>query len=140
MIIQYVMPSEFYLGLQEIDLQHKIIYSLYSHFIESDIVQDNTHSLYETFNAMKNYFIVHCGFEEEMMEKYRYGSRGKHMIEHLQLIEIFNIFTARINQDVSDKKLLSDISEFLFDWFQHHVTITDREFVQYLDSEVIRYP
>lgn len=113
--------DEYNIGLQEIDSQHQFFLKLINKIIDNSSDSDAVDNLIE---ELLLYTRFHFKSEENIMMQLRYPLIQDHQKIHLDLISKLSdlITTSKIKQNQ-----LSEIIDFLVDWFIIHTTTEDKK-------------
>ena len=126
------LPSEFEIGIAEIDLQHGRLYSL---------LERLRHSTDKNYGYAVNAILaeldmetrIHFSVEESLMQLLSFPEADAHVSEHRQLAKQLKQFRQRAQDlDVSE-----DLAGFIKTWLTDHIDIFDRQFVTHFLSNGI---
>ncbi len=122
--------ERFIIDNSSIDEQHKqlinIINDLYSAFVEGKVNEVIENIIIE----LKKYIIFHFKTEEDFFDRVNYIHKEEHIGEHRKFIDQISAFNESfINSQTS---LSYDIMNFLRDWLQNHILVSDKKYTPYL--------
>jgi len=121
---QFVWKSSFAIGIEEIDRQHKL---LFTYLNEALAHATETAGI---FGKLKAYAGEHFAGEEKLMRKINYPSLEVHLRQH-------RLFEDQIEQlekalDNSEKQTIITLVSFLKDWFLEHILVEDTNYANYM--------
>jgi hemerythrin-like metal-binding protein len=128
MIKEFVKwQKNFSVGIKEIDEQHK-------HFIK---ILNKVHSklnlknedVVDELNELIEYARIHFTTEEKYFDSWRYPYEDEHKIIHAQLTLDVLKFKEKFD---GGQKVLKDLTDFLKDWFVHHLKVYDGKYARYI--------
>ncbi len=128
----FEMKKEYYLGVDEIDQQHKRLFEIAEsayNLLNDEFVPDKFDYINSILQELKNYTIFHFQDEEKYMESINYKKLFSHKIEHQEFIERLNQIELNEFEENQDKALLA-ILNFLNDWLVNHILYTDKKYTQ----------
>jgi hemerythrin-like metal-binding protein len=132
----FVVWDELYAtGIESIDVQHKRFVSLLNLMIEALMQKKGDEQLSYVIDEMEKYAGYHFENEEELMEKADYPDLEEHRMYH-------DAFTTKVEDyrhkhDVHDEALTGEITIFLTNWLNEHLSIVDQKYVPYLKKAEI---
>lgn len=117
-------------GVPEIDRQHSTILDLIkeccSTIKEGSTYENTGYIIHKLLLYAKNHF----SFEEELMRKADYSDIEEHIAEHEKFLEIVKgyeeIYISGKSPDITE------IMEFIYNWFKHHIMVSDQKYVEAL--------
>ena len=120
-------------NVRKIDKQHKQIISILNNILNLDS-QKKPQKLEGIINDLINYIKLHFSTEEEYLTKHKYPDLQSHKSEHGKFIEK----VCEYQKDYLIYKSLSTATlfNFVWDWFAHHILVTDKKFQLYFEQEV----
>lgn len=123
--------SDFAVGIEEIDNQHKKIFEHLLALENSVTKRDPWHILHFFVNQLRDYMKFHLAVEEALMEIVRYPGRADHCELHARLVEQLDQLEEQLKHKASGEKLVG----FFEDWFLRHVLAGDRAYAAYIARE-----
>ena len=113
-----------------IDSQHKIliklINELYAAFLDG---KANDH-ISNILDELTKYTVSHFKTEEVFFEEVNYDDADNHKKEHQDFVYKVVDFKTKFKE--GDVSLSYDIMNFLRDWLQNHILVSDRKYISYL--------
>lgn len=128
-----LLPSEFEIGIDEIDSQHKRLYSL----LEDLRKVTNSGFGYAANTILAELEIetrIHFAVEESLMRLLRYPETDSHTAEHLRLTKQLGSFKRR----AQDFDISSGLADFIQTWLIDHIVKDDRKLAAYLIANGLR--
>ncbi len=117
--------DEYTTGIEQIDDEHKKIFSYYNKLVTSIDEGLNNASLDELFYFLIEYIKYHIKSEEEFQEKMKYPDRDKHKEYHLEFRSTLRDYLYKyINNSISTQDIKA-IGFFLEDWLVNHIIKED---------------
>ena len=118
------LPSEFEIGIAEIDLQHTRLYSL---------LERLRHSTDKNYGYAVNAILaeldmetrIHFSVEESLMQLLSYPETDAHVSEHRELAKKLKQFRL----SAQDLDVSEDLAGFIKSWLTDHIETYDRQFV-----------
>ena len=126
-LFQLKWSNAFSVGNELIDEHHQTLFKIINHF-EKEILKDNKdiEAIAVLFDDLKNYTLMHFGFEEDLMASRRYKAVMEHKELHLYLKNrILHYELLLKNKQPVD---LSEVVHFLQKWIIHHVLVEDKKY------------
>lgn len=122
--------------VEEIDKQHKLLINTINELFDAMKAGDATPKLDHIFFRLNDYIIIHFATEEKYFHEFNYKFADEHIAEHRKFKDKIKQFTA----DHKAKKASLQISmlNFLHDWFRHHFSGQDQEYVQCFKEHGLR--
>jgi hemerythrin len=122
--------SEFLLGIEKIDEQHKKLFQIASEIhqaMRNQLVTDKYDEIVRLITELKDYTVFHFTYEEEYMSNIGYRKLLSHKVEHHDFVEkISNIDYNRV--DMNQDEYLTELLDFVVDWIAKHIMETDRAY------------
>ena len=123
------MPSEFEIGIAEIDAQHGQLYSLLDRLRQS-IDKKYGYAVNAILAELDIEMRIHFSVEESLMQLLSFPEAAAHVSEHRQLAKHLAQFRERAeDHDISD-----DLASFIKTWLTDHIDKFDRQFVAHFLS------
>lgn len=124
----FEMKEEYYLGIREIDEEHKKLFEIaegaYA-LLNDEFVTDKFDYIVKILEDLKEYTIFHFENEEKYMERIEFKKLFSHKIEHQEFIKKLNQLDWEEIERDQDKAILN-ILNFLNDWLVNHILFTDK--------------
>ena len=124
-----VWKSEFEVGIEDIDAQHRYFMALIRK-VET-LVNDPARREREERLLLEivRYARYHFACEEKLMELYEYPELEKHREEHLRLFAKLEAF---LQEKGGEALRVARVMAFLYSWFAGHTTLDDQEYAAYV--------
>ena len=128
--------NELSVGIEEIDLQHKVLVDLLNQIHEAIQQRHGAEITTKILERLGEYTRIHFAVEESLMRIMHYPEYERHKIEHDKLIDQLNGFHAKL---ASGKISISfELAHFLKVWLTKHIMETDKYYVPYFLGQGIR--
>ena len=127
----FEMKEEYYLGISEIDNEHKKLFEIAEEayaLLNDEFVTDKFDYIVKILGDLKDYTIFHFENEEKYMESIEFKKLFSHKIEHQEFIKKLNQLDWEEIEKDQDKAIL-EILNFLNDWLVNHILFTDKLYV-----------
>lgn len=128
----YEMKEEYYIGIDEIDLQHKELFHIANEaylLLKDEFIVDKFDEIVAIIVRLRDYAVKHFEDEEKYMLSIGYKRFLSHKAEHTDFLEKVNGIDFD-NLDYNQSQTLLDLLEFLNDWLIHHILERDKMFAQ----------
>ena len=129
--IDFTWKSEYEVGLEEIDAQHKylltLICELHSH-ADAPVTDRTARNL---LREIDRYCYYHFSSEETIMEIYAYPDIDKQKAEHFNLLQVLD---KRICDFRQEGRTVRPISEFLITWLLGHMRGDDKVMAKHINT------
>ena len=117
--------SAYALGLEEIDVQHKMLFDLI-HVLWDHIVQQSPkEKVLATLGELERYTLSHFTAEETFMRVSGYPGFSEHKAAHTKFVQRVEREKAAI---VAGNDLSFDVLTFLKDWLVDHILVADKAY------------
>ena len=114
------------LGNEEIDRQHKTLFSLVSRLSSECADRCDTDKLSETLKFLGKYTVQHFSFEETMQVCFNYPDYERHKKLHEDFVREVGDLTERFIKHGSSSELSSDVNKIVVKWLIHHIQREDK--------------
>lgn len=123
------LPSEFEIGIAEIDEQHSRLYSMLERLRQSSDKKYG-YAVNAILAELDIEIRIHFAVEESLMQLLSFPETVAHVTEHRRLAQQLKQFRQRAQDlDVSD-----DLAGFIKMWLTDHIDTFDRQFVAHFLS------
>lgn len=130
-IIAFVVWDDLYAtGIESIDSQHKHFISLLNRMLEALMQKKGKEHLTYVIDEMEKYAEYHFVTEESLMEKAGYPDIEEHRFYHDAFIS--KVSDYRHKQDIHDELLTAEVTIFLTNWLNEHLSMIDQKYVPYM--------
>ena len=120
--------SQYSLGLDEIDEQHKSLLDLINKIWQSIVDRSDQKATLNLVEELETYTLAHFAAEETFMRVTRYPDFDAHKKEHQN-------FVARIAAEKKRAQLIGSLSldlvHFLRDWLIDHILVSDKAYADF---------
>ncbi len=121
---------EYAVGHPDIDSQHKRLFQLAAELHSSMLAGHGKEILNRVLANLISYTKHHFAAEEKLMQKSRYPAYLQHKAKHDQLTA--QVVEFQKNFAAGRTTISVDLLQFLSNWLQHHIGLTDRKIAAYL--------
>lgn len=113
-------------GVEEIDYQHKIIFTILDKLYNSLKVGRVEIVLNQILPELEDYTVQHFQKEEFFFEKFNFTDTEAHIREH----EGFKCKLIEIRHEIQTGRdaISFDLMVFLKNWIDHHILVADRQY------------
>ena len=110
-----------------IDEQHKKFIETINRLDVAITAKREKDELGAVFDELIDYTKFHFGTEEHYFEEFEYEFAQEHKAAHAGFVADI----MRIRQEYADdeRKLSTELGEYLFDWLQNHVILADKKYM-----------
>lgn len=126
------MKEEYYIGIEEIDEQHKKLFQIANdtyNLLNNAYIADKYDNIIALLNELRDYTATHFTEEEAYMESIKYKKILSHKVEHQEFLDKIN--DIEINDLESNQEgVIMDILNFIYDWLVHHILEKDKLIVE----------
>ena len=122
-----VWKEEYTLGIEEIDSQHKKMFSIINDLFHA-MKDSDDEVLKRVLGELVDYADYHFSTEEAYFEKLEYPEKEAHIKTHELYREKIMSFVLEYKD--GEKLLPYEILDFLEDWWINHITGVDRKYVE----------
>lgn len=132
---QFVWKASFALGIDEIDLQHRMLLKHLNDCIRYASVHDSTVDTHGIIDDLKAYARLHFTAEESLLRKIGYPESALHQQRH----RLFEEQVTQMEQAVTsgEKYAVTSLISFLKDWYMQHVLVEDKRYAEYMQAKGI---
>ena len=119
-------------GIERIDAQHHIFFSLVGEFQTARLAGASSEKLDSVLNEIVLYAKYHFYSEVSVMKEHHYPALNDHQILHSTLINDLNNKMTSIHLGLSQA---GDVERFLIEWFTGHTANEDAKFGKFLAAK-----
>ena len=120
-------------GCKPLDDDHKILIQALNDFIDALENDEGVFVIDGIFSVLVDYTNYHFAREEKIMEECGYPNMGPHIETHValkeQLIDCRRRYMLNANAELE-----AEISEFLHNWLQKHILISDMDYRESIEK------
>lgn len=127
---------QYYIGLKEIDDQHKVLVDLINDVYSQFGKKGNNDRLNKVFKQLIDYTIYHFGNEEEYFRKFGYPETENHKKQHTLFVD--QIKKTAKDFEEGDASVSLDLVDFLKDWLINHILKIDKKYVKLFKDHGVR--
>lgn len=118
--------EKYSVGVQRLDDQHKILFSIINDISEAIEGGGGNLSLGDVLDSMVSYTKVHFFSEEKYMRDYGYPDFNEHRKEHQYFVGRVESFKKEL--EGGPWELAEDVLEFLRKWLTAHISVKDMKY------------
>jgi hemerythrin-like metal-binding protein len=119
---------KYYIGLKEIDNQHKVLVELINELYSNYGKKTNQASTSRVLKKLADYTIYHFGNEEDYFKKFGYKDTENHIHQHKMFVD--KILKVVDEFKAGDTSISLDLVDFLKDWLINHILKIDKKYVE----------
>jgi len=123
------LKTEFLIGIEAVDRQHSFLIDLYNDLADKLNQGKDQPEIEEVLEKLFDYTRYHFSTEEKIMEARRYPGLESHRRQHQTFIRTLSDFSSHHNLTGEG---LAGVVNFLGQWVQGHILITDKEMGEFL--------
>ncbi len=117
------------IGIKDIDAQHQILVRMICDLHEAMRTGKGKAQVEQVVKGLEDYAVEHFGFEEGLMEKYKYPGYVHHRKEHDAFVEKVMAFGEEFR--AGKVALTNEVMNFLKNWLVGHIKGTDRKYAPF---------
>ena len=131
----FAWKDEYCVGVQEIDVQHRRLFSLADELHAAMSVGKGKAVLDQVLSNLIGYTKSHFAAEERLMQSRGYPNYLAHKIEHDQLTH--KVLDLQREFRAGKVALTLDIMKFLRDWLDHHILGSDQKYAPFVGGKAV---
>lgn len=120
-------------GVAEIDEQHQRLYAIIDDLLKAQKEDLDTQSILSILAQMADYSEYHFRTEDNFMIENDYPLFLSHRKEHLAYMK--KLGSLIIALEKKEESVLEDLLEFLCNWWQTHITVSDLKYARYIKEQ-----
>ena len=128
--------DEYNVNVREIDEQHKKLVGMINTLHEALVAGTGKDIQGKIISDMVDYAVVHFGTEEKYMQRYQFPGHAGHKAEHDSFAKKAAELKARM--DGKGFVLTIVVLNFLKDWLQNHILVTDKQYSKHFNVNGLR--
>ncbi|OLN26899.1 hypothetical protein DVDV_2416 [Desulfovibrio sp. DV] len=116
-------------GLSEVDRQHQVLVGMICDLHEAMRSGKGKAQLEAILSELENYAVDHFGYEEKLMEQYKYPGYLNHRKEHVAFVDKVIAFGNDFRENRA--ALTTEVMNFLKNWLVGHIKGTDQKYAPF---------
>jgi hemerythrin-like metal-binding protein len=116
-------------GLSEVDRQHQVLVGMICDLHEAMRSGSGKARLEAILEELSNYAVDHFGYEEKLMEQYKYPGYLNHRKEHIAFVDKVIAFGNDFRENRA--ALTTEVMNFLKNWLVGHIKGTDQKYAPF---------
>jgi len=116
-------------GLSEVDNQHQVLVRMICDLHEAMRAGQGKAQLEAIIGELSNYAVDHFGYEEKLMEQYKYPGYLNHRKEHIAFVDKVIAFGNDFRENRA--ALTTEVMNFLKNWLVGHIKGTDKKYAPF---------
>ncbi|NOZ45289.1 MAG: bacteriohemerythrin [Chlorobi bacterium] len=116
------------LGIESIDNQHKKLIDIANKLYAGLMQKKGKEVILSVFKGLIEYAQQHFSFEENFFKQFNYPEQKSHIKSHQKFIAEIDILKNDFKHD--NIKIYAKTIDFIQTWINHHILISDREYVE----------
>ncbi len=130
--------SRFETGIEEIDTQHKKLMEMVNRLHGAMKLKKGTGEAGRILSELAEYTLYHFAHEEKLFRASAYPHRDAHKKQHDLLVERVVKFQEAFQK--GEASLSMDLMNFLNEWLQNHILVTDMKYANFSREKRILLP
>lgn len=119
-------------GVKNIDDQHKELCDIIDKLLEACRSGKGRDEILKTITFLRQYTVKHFNEEEAEQRASKYPKIVEHRALHQAFIKQIDDISLDIKQNGANIATVSKVNTMLVQWLTQHITVVDKELVQYL--------
>ncbi|QAZ68141.1 bacteriohemerythrin [Solidesulfovibrio carbinolicus] len=115
--------------ISEVDRQHQVLVRMICDLHEAMRSGKGKHQLEAILEELQNYAVDHFGYEEKLMEQYKYPGYLNHRKEHEAFVDKVIAFGNDFRENRA--ALTTEVMNFLKNWLVGHIKGTDQKYAPF---------
>jgi hemerythrin len=124
--MKVVWQESLSVGVEEIDLQHKLLIEKYNAFFTAYSEGQADKEVIRLFGFLEGYVATHFADEEKLQKRIGFPDYLKHREQHQELTRKVAEFKERLEKGGPDPALIASAGLLLTGWLIEHISIMDR--------------
>lgn len=133
MIEKIDWSTDFSVGIQKIDQQHKLIIEYINKLITQSTISVRSEQFHSILSDLIDYSNQHLKYEEKLLQIYDYPDFEEHKKVHDIYIETVSNFTLETMN--KDNALVEKTLFFLKNWWTDHILKDDMEYKDFMNNK-----
>jgi hemerythrin-like metal-binding protein len=132
-----IWNDSYTVGVQEIDDQHKKLFSIINSRFDLMKNAENDEKLKAVLKELSDYASYHFSTEEKYFQQFQYEKSQIHISQHDAYKDTMQTYSVKLN---SENKLIVayELMDFLVSWWINHVTGADQEYKECFASHGLK--
>jgi hemerythrin len=119
--------TEFSVGIEEIDEQHKVLADCVTLIENAVIGKERWLAVHSALVRAADFARIHFAVEESLMRIHAYPALERHIVEHRKFSDVLeSLQTRSLSADVSEEMI-----PFLRGWLEEHVPMHDQPYASH---------
>ena len=127
-----VWEEKFSVGFQQIDVEHRILFSLYNQLLSDCERNQGAAVIGDSLDKLLAYTKTHFAHEEQILEEKGYSQLSAHKEAHKKLVEQVEALRDRYYTS-QDEGVARETMDFVHDWLTKHVLGVDMAYAAELN-------
>lgn len=128
--------DEYDLGIESIDLQHRMLIGIINSLTEAIERNDPAYGVAQAIDEMRAYAEEHLAYEEKLFDQCAFAEADAHREEHDVFRETLGEFRARA--ETTGPIVAIELLGYLEAWLLKHILVTDRKYVEAFKTSGIK--
>jgi hemerythrin-like metal-binding protein len=128
--------EKYSVGIEEIDNQHKKMFSVINELLDSIRNNDTEEHLGNIIKSLIDYKIFHFETEEKYFKKFNYDGASHHIAKHQEFSSKLEEIKSKHSGFTID--FAFELVDFLEDWLIKHLMVEDQKYVECFHSNGLK--
>ncbi len=120
-------------GIKDIDAQHQVLVGMICDLHDAMRTGKGKSQVGSILKKLEDYAVEHFGFEESLMEKYKYPGYRNHRKEHDAFVQKVMDFGQAFQANRAD--LTTEVMDFLKNWLVGHIKGIDKKYAPFFKDQ-----